>query len=51
MNMNLAAANGKRSLKVVFDRSHGGYGYRTYVQTYYRPEDFNDSRYDPASHR
>lgn len=47
MNMNLAAANGKRSLKVVFDRSHGGYGYRTY----YRPEDFNDSRYDPASHR
>ncbi|MEX2104568.1 MAG: ADP-ribosylglycohydrolase family protein [Bacilli bacterium] len=43
-----AAASGERSLKVVFDRSNGGNGYRTYLQTYYRPEDFNDSRYDPS---
>lgn len=42
------AASGERSLKAVFDRSSGGFGYRVYLQTYYRPEDFNDSRYDPS---
>ncbi|SDX09140.1 ADP-ribosylglycohydrolase family protein [Paenibacillus sp. CF384] len=47
-NTTEAAASGERSLKVVFDRSHGGQGYRAYRQTYYRPEDFNDSRYDPC---
>jgi ADP-ribosylglycohydrolase len=40
--------SGERSLKAVFDRTGGGCGYRVYVQTYYRPEDFNDSRYDPS---
>lgn len=43
-----AAASGGRSLKVLFDRVSGGYGYRVYHQTYYRPHDFNDSRYDPS---
>ncbi|MFC4809616.1 ADP-ribosylglycohydrolase family protein [Paenibacillus sp. GCM10023250] len=43
-----AAATGERSLKAVFDRVRGGYGYRVYYQTYYRPQDFNDSRYDPS---
>ncbi|ANE45173.1 crystallin [Paenibacillus swuensis] len=43
-----AAATGSRSLKVFFDRVNGGYGYRVYHQTYYRPSDFNDSRYDPS---
>ncbi|REE81007.1 ADP-ribosylglycohydrolase [Paenibacillus taihuensis] len=47
-NTTEAAASGERSLKVVFDRARGGEGYRTYRQTYYRPEDFNDSRYDPC---
>lgn len=42
------AHSGERSLKTTFDRVKGGYGYRVYHQTYYRPEDFNDSRYDPA---
>lgn len=48
VNTDEAAAAGERSLKVAFDRTRGGYGYRAYVQTYYRPEDFNDSRYDPS---
>jgi ADP-ribosylglycohydrolase len=39
---------GKRSLKVVFDCIEGGDGYRVFQKTYYRPEDFNDSRYDPS---
>lgn len=39
---------GERSLKVVFDYVNGGNGYRTFVKTYYTPEDFNDSRYDPS---
>ncbi|WP_308635011.1 ADP-ribosylglycohydrolase family protein [Paenibacillus silvisoli] len=47
-NVTESAASGSRSLKVVFDRATGGYGYRAYVQTYYRPHDFNDSRYDPS---
>ncbi|MNW37744.1 ADP-ribosylglycohydrolase [compost metagenome] len=47
-NSDAEAFSGKRSLKVLFDRVKGGYGYRLYHQTYYRPADFNDSRYDPA---
>jgi len=40
--------SGERSLKVVFDKVQGGNAYRVYHQTYYRPSDFNDSRYDPS---
>ena len=47
-NTDACRATGSRSLKVLFDRVKGGYGYRVYHQTYYRPDDFNDSRYDPA---
>ncbi|PLS09630.1 ADP-ribosylglycohydrolase family protein [Neobacillus cucumis] len=47
-NTTEAACSGERSLKVMFDYVNGGLGYRTYVQTYYSPEDFNDSRYDPS---
>lgn len=42
------AYKGTRSLKVRFDRVEAGSSYRTYVKTYYTPEDFNDSRYDPS---
>jgi ADP-ribosylglycohydrolase len=42
------AATGERSLKVVFDKVQGGHAYRLYHQTYYRPSDFDDSRYDPS---
>ncbi|MFW5986285.1 MAG: ADP-ribosylglycohydrolase family protein [Halanaerobiales bacterium] len=42
------AHTGQRSLKLVFDNANGGHGYRAYQQTYYTPEDFDDSRYDPA---
>jgi hypothetical protein len=48
VNTDEAAHSGKRSLKVAFDYAQGGYGHRAYVKTYYNPEDFNDSRYDPA---
>jgi ADP-ribosylglycohydrolase len=47
-NTSEAAASGNRSLKFVFDKVRGGYGYRVYHKTYYRPDDFNDSRYDPS---
>jgi ADP-ribosylglycohydrolase len=47
-NTTEAAAGGKRSLKVMFDRVGGGFGFRAYHKTYYRPDDFNDSRYDPS---
>jgi ADP-ribosylglycohydrolase len=40
--------SGENSLKVLFDKVNGGLGFRAYYQTYYRPEDFNDSRYDPS---
>jgi ADP-ribosylglycohydrolase len=48
MNSSEYAASGKRSLKIIFDKVQGGNAYRVYHQTYYRPDDFNDSRYDPA---
>lgn len=47
-NTEEVAYSGSRSLKVVFDYINGGYGYRTYLKTYYTPDDFNDSRYDPS---
>ncbi|MFF2090523.1 ADP-ribosylglycohydrolase family protein [Paenibacillus sp. NPDC058174] len=47
-NSDEQAASGLRSLKVVFDKVQGGHAYRLYHQTYYRPHDFNDSRYDPS---
>ncbi len=47
-NTSEAAASGNRALKVLFDRVQGGSAYRAYYQTYYRPDDFNDSRYDPS---
>lgn len=40
--------NGNRSLKVMFDYCNGGYSYRTYVKTYYSPDDFEDNRYEPS---
>ena len=47
-NTSEAAFSGDQSLKIVFDKCNGGYSYRTFVRTYYTPEDFNDSRYDPS---
>jgi ADP-ribosylglycohydrolase len=47
-NTDQASSSGSRSLKVLFDKVQGGCGYRVYQQTYYRPNDFNDSRYDPS---
>ncbi|BFT74737.1 ADP-ribosylglycohydrolase family protein [Paenibacillus sp. P36] len=47
-NTDQFAASGERSLKVLFDCVQGGCAYRVYHQTYYRPDDFNDSRYDPS---
>lgn len=40
--------SGNESLKVLFDKVNGGHSFRAYYQTYYCPEDFNDSRYDPS---
>lgn len=47
-NTDRASASGSRSLQVLFDHVQGGCAYRVYHQTYYRPADFNDSRYDPS---
>jgi len=47
-NTSEAAYSGERSLKLTFDYANGGFGYRAYVRTYYTPEDFDDSRYDPS---
>ncbi|MDI4645147.1 ADP-ribosylglycohydrolase family protein [Cohnella hashimotonis] len=48
LNVADKAYSGTRSLRIMFDKVNSGCGYRTYLQTYYGPEDFNDSRYDPA---
>lgn len=47
-NSDEQAYTGKRSLKVVSSILEGGGSYRTYLQTYYRPDDFDDARYDPS---
>ncbi len=36
-----------RSLKLTIDRATAGNPYHLYQQTYYRPDDFDDNRYDP----
>lgn len=41
------AYHGKRSLKVVSPWTVNGDSYYLYYKPYYRPEDFDDSRYDP----
>ena len=41
------ARSGRRSLKVTACNSEAGQENFFYKQTYYRPEDFDDSRYDP----
>jgi hypothetical protein len=47
-NTEEAAFSGNRSLKLIFDYANGGFGCRAYIKTYYTPEDFNDSHYDPS---
>jgi ADP-ribosylglycohydrolase len=47
----VTAHTGKGALKVtgkLEKNSREAYCIRTFYKTYYRPEDFNDSRYDPA---
>lgn len=46
-NTDEAAHSGSRSLKVSVLHASAGEEYYFYKQTYYRPEDFDDSRYDP----
>ncbi len=41
------ARSGRRSLKISLFHMFAGDEYRFYKQTYYGPEDFDDSRYDP----
>lgn len=48
VNSDEAAYSGKRSLKLACDYANGGFGFRAFVKTYYGPEEFNDSRYDPS---
>ena len=47
-NTEETAASGSRSLKFVAAPMEPGEVLYLYHQTYYRPEDFTDSRYDPA---
>ncbi|QGH36241.1 hypothetical protein GI584_20315 [Gracilibacillus salitolerans] len=47
-NVTERAYEGNRSLKLMYDYANGGHAYRAFVKTYYTPDDFNDSRYDPA---
>lgn len=47
-NSTLQSKKGKRSLKVKIGQIKKGKSYKIYHKTYYSPDDFNDSRYDPA---
>lgn len=47
-NTNEVAYSGDRSLKIMFDYCNGGYAYRSFVKTYYTPDDFDDNRYEPS---
>lgn len=47
-NTDESAASGERSLKVIVNRINPGENIYIYKKTYYQPEDFQDSRYDPA---
>lgn len=42
------AASGTGALKIAFKPINSGKSFRVYHKTYYRPDDFNDSRYDPC---
>jgi ADP-ribosylglycohydrolase len=46
-NTTEAAHSGERSLKITVPKANIGVENKIYYQTYYTPEDFNDSRYDP----
>lgn len=48
MNTDESAASGQRSLKVLVKTVAGGDAVFAYRKTYYQPEDFHDSRYDPC---
>lgn len=48
VNTDEAAFTGKRSLKVTAEPLDAGTRLYIYKQTCYRPDDFNDSRYDPS---
>lgn len=48
MNTNETAYTGERSLKFLARTMEPGENVYVYKQTYYRPEDFSDSRYDPC---
>lgn len=48
MNTDEAAFTGTRSLKFLARTMEPGENVYVYKQTYYRPEDFSDSRYDPC---
>jgi len=45
---NETACKGKGSLKVLVHSIPAGGEVRVFLKTYYRPEDFEDSRYDPS---
>lgn len=47
-NTTESAATGNRSLKVTANVMQGGENLYVYKKTYYGPEDFHDSRYDPS---
>lgn len=46
-NTSEAAHSGNRALKIVIPKAHAGNAVRIYYKTYYMPDDFDDSRYDP----
>ena len=48
MNTNETSYTGERSLKFLARTMEPGENVYVYKQTYYRPEDFSDSRYDPC---
>lgn len=47
-NTDQCSYSGSRSLKIEWKDSQKDVGYRTFVKTYYSPDDFDDSRMDPA---
>lgn len=48
INTNESAAIGSRSLKAIAKMAKAGDAVYTYRKTYYTPQDFHDSRYDPC---
>ncbi|MEI7884201.1 MAG: ADP-ribosylglycohydrolase family protein [Clostridia bacterium] len=48
VNTNIANMNLNGSLKVSVNGIAAGEDFRIFTKTYYRPEDFHDSRYDPS---